>query len=445
MFHGKKSLPPGPTFLSHLLSPPASRLNYLKNLTYQYGDLVTIPGIPKTFLINHIDTIAEILQNRPHGFSKKNWGYQRLAKFLGQGLLVSDNEVWKKRRRLLQPVFHRQALIESAPLIVDTTEAMIEQWQSSYIDKNKTFNLTAEMLKLVLTISANMIFSLDVAEKIPKIIQWVTTGHRAVTKGLLIQRFVPTLNNLKFYRALDELEKFAYLLIQKRRKNPGERRDMLTRLLEAKDAETGEGLSEQAMIDEIKTFLVTGHETSGYALGWTWWHLTQHPDVLAKVKAEVDAVLGNRRATFEDAAHLSYTRMVIEESMRLYPPIWVFTRKTLGPLIVQDYTIPAKSNLIICPYTLHRHPLYWPDSEKFNPDRFLTEETAKRPKLAYLPFGAGARVCIAGTFAMLKMPLILATMLQKITIQNKTRKHLTPYPQFSLKQQKPFRVSAKNN
>jgi cytochrome P450 len=444
MLHKTASLPPGPSLFSRFGAQPKPQLDSLIDLMYTYGDLVKIPGFVNIFLVNHVDTIVEILQNRPFEFTKDNWGYKRLGKFLGQGLLTIENEAWKTRRRLLQPAFHRHALTDAAPLIVEATQAMLAQWQHNYINPRKTFNLTREMLNLVLTISAKMLFSKDLSAHTSKIIKWVTTGHRAVTKGLIISRFLPTFNNLQFYSALDQLEGYARLLIQTRKNKPCDHQDLLTILLETKD-ETGQGLSQQTIIDEIKTFLVTGHETSGYALAWTWWHLTQHPDVLEKVKEEVNAVFGDRNATLEGVANLTYTKMVIEESMRLYPPIWLFTRKSRTALTVQDYTLPAQSNFIICAYTLHRHPLYWPNPEKFDPDRFLPENVAKRPKLAYLPFGAGPRVCIAGTFAMLQIPLIIATMLQKITLQNKTKKNLSPYPQFSLKHHKPFLVCAKSN
>jgi cytochrome P450 len=440
----KKKLPPGPSLFSRFGEPPKSQLDYLINLMHRYGDIAKMPSFFNVFLINHVDTIAEILQNRPFDFTKDNWGYKRLGKFLGNGLLTSENETWKTRRRLLQPAFHRQIFMEAAPLIVETTEAMLNQWQSQYIQKNKSFNITREMLNLVLTISAKILFSKDLGKDTSKIIKWVNTGHRGITKNLWISRFFPTVNNLQFYHALDQLEEYARFLIQERRKNPTPRKDLLALLLQAKD-EAGEDLPEQTIIDEIKTFLVTGHETSGYALAWTWWHLTQYPDVLEKVKAEIATVLGDRNATFEDVAQLTYTRRVIEESIRIYPPIWLFTRKSIHPFNVQNYEIPAKSNIIICAYTLHRHPRYWPNPEQFDPDRFLPENVAKRPKLAYLPFGAGPRVCIAGTFAMLQIPLILATMLQKVEIQNKTKKCLTLYPQFSLKHRKPFLVCARSS
>jgi len=417
-------------------------LENIVDLVHRYGDLVKMPSLLNIFLINHVETISEILHD-PCEFNKKNGVYRRLGKFLGKGLLTNEGEEWKNRRRLLQPIFHRQSLSQTAPLIVDATNTMIAKWQSTYMSNNQTFNFTQEMLALVLTISGKILFSEDLTRLTKPIISWVNKGHRAITRSIIINRFLPTFYNIQFHYALYNIEKLAKFFIDQRRQNPQNQQDLLSLLLQAKDPQTGEGLSEQTIIDEIKTFLITGHETAGYTLAWIFWHLTQHNDVLEKAIDEVDKVLGGRTATFDDVNQLTYLRMIIEETMRIYPPIWVFTRRSINKLEVQDYTIPANSNLIICPYALHRHPLYWPMAEKFDPDRFLPENIAARPKLAYLPFGAGPRVCIAGTLAMLQITLILATMLQKVVIQNKTKITLVPCAQFSLTQNKPFWVDAK--
>lgn len=430
---------PGPSFLSYMESFSEPRLKQLVSLCHEHGDLVKLPGPVRSFLINHVETITNVLQH-PQEFNKKNLGHWRLAKFLGEGLLVSEDEAWKKRRRLLQPIFHRQSLVDSAPLIVDATLATVRQWQATYATANKKFNLTQEMLTLVLGISGKMIFSEDMDQKTASIVRHVLRAHRIICRAIILSRFLPTWNSIQFYHSLTEVEKFARDLIQKRHEQPNANSDLLTLMLQARDEVTGEGLSEQTIVDEIKTFLVTGHETAGYALGWIFLQLMQHPEVLAKVMQEINTVVGNRNVTFDDLSQLSYLRRVIEETLRIYPPIWVLTRKNTRAFEVGDYKIPARSNLIICPYTLHRHPLYWPDPEKFDPDRFLPENVAKRPKLAYLPFGAGPRVCIAGAFAMIKLPLIVVTILQHVVIENKTKRTLVPNPLYSLKQKKPFWV-----
>lgn len=437
----KKTTIPGPTFLEYLDSFSEPRLKQLLNLSYKYGDLVKFPGIIRSFLINHVDTVGEILR-QPQAFNKKNAGYWRLARFLGDGLLVSEDDVWKKRRRLLQPIFHRQLLKEATPLVVDSTISMIEQWQSRYIPQKQKFNMTKEMLTLVLSISSKMIFNEDLDNQVSDIIKWTTRAHRIVTTSIIINRFVPTWNSIQFYHALENMEKLARNLIHKRKNNMSDKSDLLNLMLNAQDEETGEKLSEAAIINEIKTFLVTGHETAGYALTWIFSTLIKHPEILERVTQEVQSVLGDRKATFDDVAKLEYTRRVIEETLRIYPPIWVFTRKNVEDLPIDGYKIPARSNLIICPYILHRHPAHWPSPEKFDPDRFLPENVAKRPKMSYLPFGAGPRVCIAGSFAMMKLPLIIATVLQRVDIQSKTKRALVPNPQYSLKLKRPFWVSA---
>jgi cytochrome P450 len=436
-------LPPGPSIFSIVGKKPLPHLDYLMDIFYRYGGVAKLPNIAlNAFLVNHVDTITYVLQTHNHNFNKEKFGYNRLGKFLGRGLLTNKGQDWKNRRQLLQPFFHRHTLEQSIPAIVKQTHLMIDEWQVKYIQQNKKFNLTDEMLKLLLQISAKALFSKTLGEKTSEIIKWITKGHRAATSSAILSPFAPTFNNIQFYSALRKFEEFAKFLIDERKQNPIEQTDLLTLLLQAKDEETGEGLSEEAIIDEIKTFLATGHETGGYALAWTWWNLIHHPHILEKAKQEVASVLGDRPATSEDVNRLDYTRRVIEETMRLYPPIWVIPRKSERAFKVQDYTLPAKSNIFICSYTLHRHPLYWPKPNVFDPDRFLPENAALRPKFAYLPFGAGPRVCIAGSFAMLKLPLILATLLQKITLENKTKKTPRPDPRFSLRMNRPFWVTA---
>lgn len=436
-------LPPGPSIFSHIGKRPRPFLDNLVDLLHTYGDLVKMPMLTPTFLVNHVDAIHEILVERPLEFTKKNREYRRLAKFFGNGLLTSYDKSWKERRRLIQPIFHRQILADSAPRVVAATHTMLANWQLQYIKPAKIFNLTQEMLNLVLTISGSLLFSQDLTPQIKIITGWVSKSHRAAATALVLNRFLPTFYSVQFYSGLTQLERFAKRLIEQRKQCDDVPPDLLTLLINSQKG-TPSGLTDEAIIDEIKTFLVTGYETVGYALTWTWWHLSSYPDVFAKVKQEVDTVLGERLATAEDVGRLTYLRQVIQETMRLYPPIWMFARKNDVPLNVKNYQIPPKSTLGVCAYTLHRHPLYWPNAEKFDPDRFSAENSASRPKLAYLPFGAGPRVCIAGSSAMLHMPLILATMLQHIVIENKTKRALKPIPLVSLKPHKALMVKASN-
>lgn len=275
--------PPGPSIFSHIGKRPKPFLNSLLDLLYAYGDLVKMPLLMPTFLVNHVDAIHEILIERPLEFTKKNREYRRLGKFLGNGLLTSDGQDWKKRRRLIQPIFHRQVLADSAPRVVAATHAMLANWQSQYIQPTKTFNLSQEMLNLVLTISGLLLFSEDLTPRIKIITGWVNKSHRAAANALILNRFLPTFHSIQFYSGLTQLERFAKQLMEQRKQCDDAPPDLLTLLINAQK-DTPSAVTDVAIIDEIKTFLVTGHETVGYALTWTWWHLLNYPDVLAKVK-----------------------------------------------------------------------------------------------------------------------------------------------------------------
>ncbi|MDQ4077905.1 MAG: cytochrome P450, partial [Chloroflexota bacterium] len=277
-----------------------------------------------------------------------------------------------------------------------------------------------------LTIIGKTIFSTDLGEAIHSIlesaVEAATFGNQRLASFVDIPLAVPTPANRRFKRALRRFDSVVYQLIETRRRQNRDSPDLLGRLLSARDEETGMQMSNRQIRDEVITILLAGHETSAVALSWTWYLLVHHHDVETKLHAELTTVLGGRRPTVEDLAELSYTRMVVEEAMRLYPPVWTFPRAAIGDDEIGGYHIPSDSLIILTQYLTHRHPDFWENPEVFDPERFAAGRAEDRARYAYYPFGGGPRSCIGIHFAMQELCLVLAMVAQRY------RLHLQPGP-----------------
>jgi cytochrome P450 len=223
-----------------------------------------------------------------------------------------------------------------------------------------------------------------------------------------IPTWLPTPHNLRFGRARRTLDALVLRIIDERRKAQVKPNDLLTMLMSAKDEETREQMTDRQLRDEVMTLVAAGHETTANLLTWTFYLLSQHEEMAARLRAELASVLGGRRPTLEDLPRLVFTRAVLDEALRLYPPAWVFEREALGDDEIGGYRVRRGTNVAICPYTMHRHRAYWDDPERFDPDRFASANAAARPKYAYLPFGGGPRLCIGNAFALMEAQIILA-------------------------------------
>lgn len=280
--------------------------------------------------------------------------------------------------------------------------------------------MEAEMMQLTLRIVGQALFSLDLASETSAIGAAVTTvlAHAA---DYVFHPFpplsVPTPRNRRMQRAIHELDQLVYRMIAQRRAREAEREDVLALLLSAREEETGQGMTDRQVRDEVMTLLMAGHETTATTLTWTWYLLSSHPQVERRLQAELDAVLGGRLPTVEDLAELKFTRMILEEALRLYPAAPVLSRKAIAADEVQGYPIAANSMIIISPYAMHRHPAFWDEPERFDPERFTPERAATRPAFTYFPFGGGPRVCLGNHFAMMEAQLILATVAQRYQVR----------------------------
>jgi cytochrome P450 len=412
--------PDGRMLLRYLRQIQQEPLAFLAQVTGgEYGDVVRFNvGMLDVYLVNHPEGVQRVLQDHHRNYSKNTFQYNLLELVTGNGLLTSDGGFWLRQRRLAQPAFHRSQLAGFGRTMVEAAGAMLERWRS--LPSDKPLDIDGEMMRVTLEIVGETLFSMDLrgeasalAEAVLATLDYILYRSRV---PFALPTAVPTGQNRRFKQALRRLDETVYGLIERRRQRPGEGNDLLAMLLQARDEETGEGMDDQQVRDEIMTLLIAGHETVASALTWTWYLLGQRPDVEARLYGEVQGVLGGRRPTMEDLPQLAYTRMVFDEALRLYPPAWILTRRAEAADVVNGYQIPAGALVVISPYTVHRHRKFWPEPEVFRPERFGEEEGNKRPRYAYIPFGGGPRLCIGNHFALMEGVLILATVVQQVRL-----------------------------
>jgi cytochrome P450 len=322
-----------------------------------------------------------------------------------------------RQRRLAQPAFHRPRLAGYADVMVDATAKMLVRWRPL-----TAVDVGPEMSRLALAVAGRTLFSRDVSDEADSVgREFPVVGH------YLEQRFnrpfttpplwVPTPLNLRFKRALRALNGIVDGLIRERRREGRDHGDLLSMLMHARDEETGHGMTDEQLRSETLTFLMAGHETSATALTWTFFLLATHPAVRERARQEARTALGERAPALADVARLDYTRMVIEEAMRLYPPIWALPRQAVAADEIGGYAIPAGSTVGLCSYITHRHPDVWESPDVFDPERFTAARVAQRPKGAYFPFLAGPHQCIGNEFAMVEMRLVVAMVLREFDLE----------------------------
>ena len=393
-------------------------LAFLRQNAQAHGDFIHFPlGLWNVYLLNDPALIKHVLQDNNRNYNKNTIQYNTLSVVTGRGLLTSDGETWRQQRRLIQPAFHRRRIVQFGELMTAATQKMVDRWDTA----SAPLDIDAEMMQLSLEIVGQALFSLDLSQSAGELTRAVLTTldyvvYRASTP-IAAPLWWPTRRNGRFLAARRLLNKVIAEMVQNRRAQlaAGEQPpdDLLTMLLEARDPESGEGMSDAQIRDEIITLLIAGHETVASALTWCWYLLAQHPEQLARLQEEVDGVLDGRRPTIADLAQLPLTRAIFDETLRLYPPAWIITRRAIAADKLGDGEIPANGLILISPYVVHRHPGFWPEPEQFNPDRFLPGAGDGRPRFAYIPFGGGPRLCIGDQFALTEAQLIIAEVARR--------------------------------
>ncbi len=348
----------------------------------------------------------------------KSPNYRGLKVMLGQGLLTSEGEFWRRQRRLAQPAFHREKIASFIETMAVCTNDMLDRWSAT--PDGSTLDVHAEMMRLTLRIVGKTLLSADLeadakqfGEALNVAIRWANDYVDSIVR---VPPSVPTPSNLRFRRAQRVIERVVLRVVEERRTSGEDKGDLLSMFMNARDDATGERMSDRQLMDELLTLTLAGHETTANALSFTFDLLSRYPDVARRLRAEASAVLGGRAPRLDDLPRMPYTRAVVEESLRLYPPAWVFERVALEEDEVAGYRIPRGAIVAVSPYTMHRKPTIWQNPEGFDPNRFL-EPDPSRPKLAYIPFGAGPRTCIGNAFALTEMQVILPLIMARASLE----------------------------
>jgi cytochrome P450 len=390
-------------------------LRYLTAAACRYGEVVSLPlGVKRAYLLAHPAHIQHVLQDQPDHY-RKGVSVGRITPLFGEGLTTSEGVLWRQQRQLMQPLFQWQRLHPWTDVIAEATAAMLARW-APFASRGQPVELAAALRELAQGIMRQILFGpdprLDAQAAGQALMQAVEQLDRHIWAVLPAPRWLPTRRNRQLHRALHTLDAYVYRQIAEHSRAGSAADDLLTRLLTACDETTSERMPATQLRDEAVTLWGAGQTTVAAALAWTGYLLAQHPEAARALQGELDTVLEGRRPTPQDLPRLRYTRLVLEEGMRLYPPTWVTVRTPLGEDEIGGHRIPPQSMLLVSPYVLHRHPALWEDPERFDPERLTPERAAGRPRFAYFPFGGGPRRCIGRNLAMLEMVVILAMVAQ---------------------------------
>lgn len=404
-------VPGAAPLLGHLHAYKTRPLDQLWTWRHQHGDAVRFRlGLKTRYLFSHPDLAEDVLVKHTDRFTKV-YDPRRpsgLALVLGTGLVTASGDVWKRHRRIIQPIFHRARIATMVDRMAQVGEQRMAGWAT---EEGQSVDIAAEMRQLTLEVISHTMFSTSMAQHIDRIIHALQVSSQYAIESdsnpLFLPLWMPTSRNRAFRSAIRSMDELVYGLLARRRQSGEMHGDLLDVLLHARDDETGEGLTDQELRDEILTIFAAGHSTTANALSWTWYLLATHPDARARFHEEVDRVLQGRTPSAEDLEHLPYTRAIFEESLRLYPTIPLIPRQVMTPTTVHGVSLPQGARVLISLYNLHRHPNFWPHPDQFLPERWLGSD---RPcaRYAYLPFGAGPRACVGLHFASVEGLLLLA-------------------------------------
>jgi cytochrome P450 len=402
--------PRGAPVFGSLFDAWRNPLKLLSEGARDHGNVVRYRfGAFQYVLVNGVSEIQHVLVKNQKNYIKSR-SYQGVKLVLGEGLLTSEGEYWRRQRRLAQPAFHVQRLRGLAGTMARLTGDVIDRWKA-LPESARTFDIHDAMMRLTFRVVGQTLCSSDVEGDAQAIGRALTVAVRFandyVEQLVRLPPWLPLPKNIRFRRALATLDALVYRMIDEHRHSGDREADLLAMLMSATD-EGGQGMTPKQLRDEVMTLVLAGFETTANALTFTLYLLSQHPDIARRLSEEVAEVLGGRAPTFEDLPRLVLTERILQESMRLYPPAWCFERAALQADEIGGYGIPAGTTIAVCPYVLHRNPSYWDNPDAFDPDRFLAERSTARSRFAYLPFGDGPRICIGKGFAMMEAKIVLA-------------------------------------
>ncbi len=381
-------------------------LAYFESLVRTYGDIVQYRStLEPAYLISHPAYIHHVLLTNGRNYDKNTFLNKYLIESVaGQGLLTSENPLWREQRRLIQPAFHRRSLHRYEALMGAATMRSLERLETA-AGSGQAVDIAAEMMHLTLDIVTRALFTYDInpyAEQVGEAMNVMTTIGKP--------------RHARVKAAIAYMDGLVYSLIDKRRRAASQPDDLLTMLLNAR-YEDGSPMPERQVRDEVMALLVAGHETTANTLSWTWYLLAQHPIQTQRMVDEQQAMLDGRVPSLDEFAGLTYTHQAVQEAMRLYPSAWSISRRAIEDDQIDGYHIPAGAIVAMSPYVMHRHPAYWNDPDCFQPERFAPGRETERPHFAYFPFGGGARKCIGEHFALMESMIIVPAIAQRFRLR----------------------------
>ncbi|MDX2163719.1 MAG: cytochrome P450 [bacterium] len=421
-------LPPGPppirnplSLLRFMLAFQGDFFGIIDGGFDQYGDSVTFEAMgSRTVILRHPEHIHEVTTRQADKFHKEWAAYKDpkkgMAKFLGNGLLTSDGEFWKRQRKLMSPAFHYRRIASYGEIMTAEADGLIREWAH----KRET-DVDHDMMRATLSIVARSLFHSDMSDADVRRIGGgmdVLQQFSSNPVAALLPAWVPLPSRQREAQALRDLDEVVYRVIAQHRAMGGDNGDLLWMLLDARD-DDGRGMTDQQIRDELVTLFLAGHDTTANTLNWTWVLLAQHPEKEAKLHAELDRVLAGRTPTLADLKQLPYTDQVIKESMRLYPPAFTFSRQATADVQVGGYDLPKDTVVTVMSYAVHRDARWYPDPLKFEPERWTPEFESSLPKGAYIPFGGGPRICIGFNFALMEAQILLAALASRYQLRLK--------------------------
>jgi len=431
--------PPGPGRWHSLAGYRRNPATYFTELAARHGDVLRWRGLMDVYLVNDPDHVRQVLTQAWPQFTKDDIDYRVLRVTMGNGLVTNDGPSWARQRRLMQPMFHNRVVNAFDTAINAATEALAARWLAR---GDAPFMLDRDLSRLTFQVVGNTLFGADIearADEVAEMLDFMNVNPKTLRGLLTLVPWVRTPGNRRFSRHLARLDGIVYGLMETRRASGEQRGDLLGLLLAARDDASSERMSGQQVRDEIVTLMLAGHETSATALGWSFHLLAQHPDIEEQLVDELARELEGRPALAGDLARLPFLKQVVQESMRLYPPVWGISRAVTNDVEFGGFRIPAGAYLAILPYALHRHPAHWDEPARFDPSRFAPSRSQGRHSYCYLPFAAGPRTCIGAGMAMLEIQLVLARLLQRFRVRPVPghpvvpRASVTYRPRFGLK------------
>jgi len=430
-------VPPGPSraaAMRMLAVMSRDRLGMMTSAAQRYGDASRLPVGHKTlYFFNHPDHAKYVLADNSANY-QKGIGLVHARRALGDGLLTSEGELWRKQRKVIQPAFQSKRIAEQAGVIAIEAADLVARLRARA--GGPAFNIMDELTGLTLGVLGRSLLDADLGA-------FDSIGHSfaAVQDQAMFElaslstvpMWIPLPRQLRFRRAREDLQRVVNTLVAQRAARSGERDDVLSRLIVSSNQEPDPRVGKIRVRDELVTLLLAGHETTASTLGWTLYLIDQHPDVWQRLHAEAVQVLGDELPTYDDLHRLRCTAMVVEEAMRLFPPVWLLPRMATEADVVGGYDVPAGADVLISPFTLHRHPSFWDSPARFDPDRFDPARSAERPRYAYIPFGAGPRFCVGNNLGMMEAAFVVAMLAREVRLTKVPDYKVVAEPMLSLR------------